>query len=134
MKVIFASTHEQEEIIQELIEQIYSEVFPRFFNNEEIQYFHELQVLHTTTRHFEYFGTLSEAYQVITSLQTIISILENKKNKRVSSYYEEIFNKNVDTLQYFGLFFPFSIQQFSSKKVDIEELSMFTKAANELLV
>jgi hypothetical protein len=93
--------------------------------------FEQLQVLHTSTRHYEYFGTLKEAFQVITSLQTLISILESSEPQLK---YEPIFRKNVRILTDFGLSFPFNFQQFSGEKNDENVLSIYTKAANELLV
>ncbi|HZG72689.1 MAG TPA: YhcU family protein [Chondromyces sp.] len=131
MKVVIASTLEQEDKIRELINTIYQDIFPRYFSDEEIQYFEELKVLHTTTRHFEYFGTLREAFQVIASLQTLISILEVKDVKACSKEYEEIFEKNVAILQSFGLFFPFTLEQFYSS-TSAMEFSIYAKAANEL--
>lgn len=132
MKVVFASTPEQENKIMELVDSIYSKVFPRYFPDEDIKEFERLQVLHTTTRHFEYFGTLKEAYQVIVSLQTIISILESNN---LEEKYEFIFDKNVRTLQEYGLFFPFEYSHFcSGRMMRNEMLSVYTKAANELLI
>jgi hypothetical protein len=131
VKVVIASTHEQEEKIQELINYMYFTIFPDYFTDEEIHQFEDLQVLHTTTRHFEYFGTLKEAFQVISSLQTIISIIENSSNELV---YEEMFYNNTQILQDFGLFFPFSYEQFLEGENCKHNLSMYSKAANELLV
>ncbi|MFD2683008.1 YhcU family protein [Bacillus seohaeanensis] len=131
MKVVIASTHEQEEKIQELINYMYFTIFPNYFTDDEIEHFEDLQVLHTATRHFEYFGTLKEAFQVISSLQTIISIIENSSKE---SAYEEMFYTNVQILQDFGLCFPFSYEQFSEGENSKYNLSMYAKAANQLLV
>ncbi|MEH7343087.1 YhcU family protein [Bacillus sp. JJ1532] len=132
MKVVYASTHVQELKIKELIQTLYSNVFPLYFPDEEIKEFERMQVLHTTTRHSEYFGTLKEAYQVIASMQTIISILELPQ---LDEKYEGLFVKNVYTLQEFGLTFPFSFSQFcSSKMIKDDVLSIYTKAANEILI
>lgn len=132
VKVVFASTPEQEQKIQELVQIIYSKVFPLYFPDEEIKELERLQVLHTTTRHTEYFGTLREAYQVIASLQTIIAILELP---HLEAKYEGLFEKNVYTLQEFGLTFPFSFSQFCKEKIIRDDvLSIYTKAANEILI
>ncbi|WP_433748472.1 DUF5365 family protein [Falsibacillus pallidus] len=134
MKVLFASTQEQEEKICELLDTFYSQIFPQYFSDEEIVKFHELKILHTTTRHFEYFGTLKEAFQVISSLQTIISILDVHQKEKLNSFYVNLFTTNVNILQEFGLFFPFTLEQFYPN-VDIEtSFSIYTKAANEMLV
>ncbi|WNS76704.1 YhcU family protein [Bacillus sp. DTU_2020_1000418_1_SI_GHA_SEK_038] len=132
MKVVFASTYEQELKIKELIQNLYSKVFPLYFPDEEIKEFERMQVLHTTTRHSEYFGTLKEAYQIIASLQTIISILELPQ---LEDKYEGVFVKNVHTLEQFGLTFPFSFSQFNGSKIIKDEvLSIYSKAANEILI
>lgn len=132
MKIVFASTPDQEEMIKELVKNFYQDIFPLFFSDEDIEEFERLEVLHTSTRHFEYFGTLKEAYQVITSLQTLISILESSE---LQPKYESIFQTNAAILKDYGLFFPFDYAQFvEAKEVKEEELSIYSKPANELLV
>ncbi|KOP81564.1 YhcU family protein [Cytobacillus solani] len=132
MKIVFASTPEQEEEIRKLVQRMYSTIFPNYFPDEDIKEFEQLDVLHTSTRHFEYFGTLKEAYQVIVSLQIITAILETEK---LEERYEKIFEKNVNILQDFGLSFPFTFSNFFHGKVMKNDmLSMYTKAANELLI
>ena len=134
MKVVFASTQEQEEKIHELADFMYSSIFPNYYDDDEIAKFKKLKVLHTSKRHFEYFSTLKEAYQVITSLQTIISILEYKLKHPLDKTYEDIFNHNVAILSEYNVFFPFYYYQF---KADIKtkfSLSIYKKAANELLI
>ncbi|MBE3569093.1 MAG: YhcU family protein [Bacillales bacterium] len=134
MKIIIASTFVQKETIQELIEEIYRDIFPMYFSDEEIRHFWNLQVLHITDRHFQYFDTLKEAFQVIASLQTVVSILSVKAKRPLSQHYETIFNQNVQILQKFDLFFPFAFEQFTNHYFSVEKLSMFTKANNELLL
>ncbi|KAB2337081.1 hypothetical protein F7731_05500 [Cytobacillus depressus] len=132
MKVVFASTPEQVQKIEELVQSLFSNIFPQYFPDEEIKQFERLQVLHTTSRHSENFTTLKEAYQVISSLQTIISILESSN---LDERYVSLFEKNVYTLQSFGLCFPFSYSHFCEEKMMKEDmLSIYTKAANELLI
>lgn len=132
MKVVYASTPEQEEKILELIQHFYTEVFPRYFTDEEIRLFERLNVLHTSDRSFEYFSTLKDAYQVITSLQTLSHILEGS---HFDSNYEILFNKNADTLNDFGLSFPFRFENFSdSKNLKAESLSIYTRADNQILI
>lgn len=132
MKIVFASTPEQEEEIRKLVQKMYSTIFPNYFPDEDIKEFEQLNVLHTSTRHFEYFGTLKEAYQVIVSLQIITAILETAN---LEERYERIFDKNVGILHDFGLTFPFSFSNFfNGKMMKNDMLSMYTKAANELLI
>jgi hypothetical protein len=134
VKIVIASTFVQEEIIQELIEEMYRDIFPMYFSDDEIRHFWNLQVLHLTDRHVQYFGTLKEAFQVIASLQTIVSILSVKAKRPLSEHYETIFNQNMQILQKFDLFFPFTFEQFTKHHFSVEKLSMFTRADNELLL
>lgn len=132
MKVVYASTPDQEQKINELVRKFYSNIFPLYFPDEDIKEFERMQVLHTSARHFEYFGTLKEAYQVIVSLETIAAILEASV---LEEKYEEIFEKNTRILQEFELFFPFELSSFYEEKSFKNELiSIYTKAANEWLI
>ncbi|PLR97856.1 YhcU family protein [Bacillus sp. T33-2] len=131
MKVVFASTPGQEAKIRELTRYFYSDVFPVFFNDQDIAEFEQLMVLHTTREHFDSFNTLGEAFRVITSLQTLISILESGK---ISEQYETVFKKNVCTLKSYGIYFPFTFRQFlQAKTAHHPYLSVYSKAANSLL-
>jgi hypothetical protein len=132
VKIVFASTPSQEEEIRGLVRYIYSTVFPLYFTDEEIKEFEQLKVLYTSVSHFEDFSTLKDAFQVMTSIQTLISILESPT---LYDHYETLFNKNVTNLQEFGLFFPFEFCQFvDAKNMKNSMFSVYTKAANELLV
>jgi hypothetical protein len=132
VKIVFASIPSQEEEINELVRHIYSNVFPNYFSDNEIKEFQQINVLHTPVHYFNDINTLKEAFQVMTSLQTIISILEMAE---LNDCYSVLFSKNVSTLHKFGLFFPFDLEQFvqaKSKKICL--FSIYTKAANELLI
>lgn len=132
VKIVFASTPGQEEKISELIQYVYSNVFPLYFSDTEIKKFKRLKVLHASTKHFEYFSTLREAFQVITCLQTLISILESPCQHE---HYEAIFNKNALMLNDYDLHFPFDYDQLSqARNMKNNIFSVFTKAANELLI
>jgi hypothetical protein len=132
VKIVFASIPSQEEEIEELVRHIYFNVFPNYFSDAEIKEFEQIKVLHTSSHYFNDINTLKEAFQVMTSLQTIISILESAN---LNDCYSMIFNKNVSTLLKFGLFFPFYFEQFVEAKSKKKYLfSVFTKPANELLI
>lgn len=129
MKVVFASTPEQATMIQELVQNMYTEIFPQYFSDDEIKEFERLNVLHTSA---EYLDTLREAYQVIASLQALIAILESPQP---DARYEGLFDKNAQTLEEFGLSFPFTFSHFCGIKMIKEEmLSIYSKAANELII
>ncbi|MEH7107664.1 MULTISPECIES: YhcU family protein [Bacillaceae] len=132
MKIVFASTPSQEEEICELVRYIYSNVFPRYFTDEEIHQFEKLKVLHTSTKHFEEIGTLKDAFQVMTCIQTMISILEYPC---FDEQYADIFNRNATNLNEFGMFFPFDYEQFmTTKDLRNSMLSIYSKADNELII
>ncbi|WP_160725849.1 YhcU family protein [Bacillus sp. USDA818B3_A] len=128
MKIVFASTPSQEEEINELVRYVYSNIFPLYFSDEEINHFAELKVLDTSLD----FNTLKDAFQVMTSIQTVISILESSP---LDEQYEMVFNKNAATLNEFGLCFPFDFEQFmDGKNMKSTMLSIYTKADNELII
>lgn len=132
MKIVFASTPSQEEEIIGLVRYIYSKVFPLYFTDKEINEFQQLNVLNPSVRNFEDFSTLSDAFHVMTSLQTLISILESSS---FDDNYSKLFNENAENLQGFGLYFPFEYEQFAeAKSFKTEMFSAYTKAANELLI
>lgn len=132
VKVVFASTPCQEEKIKELVKQLYWGVFPNYFTDEEIREYERMKVLSLPTSYLEQVGTLKEAYKVIASLQTIISILESES---LDDQYMETFYKNSSILKEYDLNFPFEYRQFvESKAAKGSELSSYTKAANALLI
>jgi len=132
VKVVFASTPDQQEKIMELIRQLYSDVFPNYFSDDEIAEFERLNVLHISSSQFEQLDTLKDAFQVITSLQTLISILESES---LDEQYIETYYKNISILAQYGLNFPFEFQQFVDLKITgNNELSIYSKAANEWLI
>lgn len=135
VKVLFAATEEQEEKIIELIDYLYTNIFPQYYEDEDIEEFKEMGVLYTSKNHFEYFGTLKDAFQVISSLQTIIAILEERSFKKLDKHYKELFNQNVAILEKYELSFPFYYQQFDeSDKSSEMSFSIYKKAANDMLI
>lgn len=132
VKIVFASTPSQEEEICGLVRYIYSNVFPLYFTDDEINQFENLKVLYTSVTNFDGLNTLKDAFQVMTSMQTLISILESPT---LYQHYEPLFEKNAATLQEFGLFFPFEFEQFiEAKNMKNSIFSTYTKAANDLLI
>ena len=129
MKVVFASTPEQRIKIMELTKQLYSDVFPNYFTDEEIEEFKKQNILRFTTNQFEQMDTLKDAYQVIASLQTLTLILEGET---LDDQYMETYYKNVSILEEYGVQFPFDFNQFVDSKND--QISIYTKVANDLLV
>lgn len=132
MKIVFASIPSQEQEISKLVRYIYSNIFPHYFTDDEIFRFEQLKILHTSDKFYKEIGTLKDAFQVMTSIQTVISILERP---RLDEHYSDLFNKNAGNLQEYGLFFPFEFAQFAEvKSIKSPMLSMFTNADNELII
>ncbi|WP_170006590.1 DUF5365 family protein [Bacillus fonticola] len=134
MKVAIASTDEQDEHIQKLVDAFYTTIFPRFFSDEQIQDFEKWNVLHIAPTDRGYIGTLKEAFQIISILQTIISIIEMNERGELEAKYEDMFEENVEKLQQFGISFPFTFEQFQEPRSNYyDEISVYGKAANEVL-
>ena len=132
MKVVFASTPDQQEEITELIKRLYFEVFPNYFTDQQISEFQKQNILHLSTSQFEKLDTLKDAYQVLASLQTLIHILQSED---LGDQYMETFYKNTSILGEYGLYFPFEFAEFiECKETRNDSLSIHTKVANELLV
>lgn len=131
MKVVFASTPEQRTKIVELTKQIYSDVFPIYFSDRQIQEFEKRNILQFNSNEFQQMDTLKDAYQVIASLQTLIHILQSTDVHQ----YMETYYKNISILEEFGITFPFEFSQFLDSGVaKNENISVYTKVANEFLV
>lgn len=130
MKIVFASTPDQEEKINELVKRFYRDIFPMYFSDKDIKNFEDQNVLNNETAQLD--GTLKEAYHVIASLQTLLSILES----RILSYdHQALYDKNVETLHEYGFIFPFSYDEFIyARENKTTFFSTYTQAANQLLV
>ena len=133
VKIVFAATPEQEEMVNELIQYFYSNIFPFFFSDMEIRQFEQQKVLEYKKGNVEAFDSLGDAYKVIACLQTIISILESFEPQ---SDYKPIFEKNVSMLAEAGVYFPFTFEHFESEEqiVEIDMFSSYMKPANQYLI
>ncbi|MDX8362121.1 MULTISPECIES: DUF5365 family protein [Bacillaceae] len=132
MKVVYASTPEQEKQIEELIAYFYSDIFPSYFTDEEITEMEENNILSKVEMYKHYNGTVKEAIQIITSLQVIIHIIETIQYENVSEYHRTAFKKNISFLEKYSLSFPFQIDSFSLPKTNI--ISYYCKPNNQFLV
>ena len=131
MKVAFAATPEQELHIGELIEYIYTEIFPLHFTDEYILKMQELNVLSPSEEELYYNGTLKEAFQLISSLQALIAVMETVQNEEIKHTHHELFRKNKDILKKYGYSFPLTIEQFATVKMNV--ISKFSKPTNMYL-
>ena len=136
MRVVLASTKEQEEKIDELIQYVYSFIFPQYFKDHEIDTFIDLKVLHVDPNQQDQLYTLTTAFKAITSLQAIIHILELSNQTTDRSYLSYLFDKNVKILEETGLFFPFLYKNFILKNNKAFHLtcSIFSPPSNQYLI
>jgi len=131
LKVVFASTPEQLEKIDSLIHYFYSNIFPGYFSEQEIKQFKDWDFLSLAQSNRS--ETLKESYQIISSLEIMIELIESGFIRE--KHYQNMFNTNVQILNKLGISFPFSYEQFLKKRNPwLEEGSTFLKAANEFLV
>lgn len=118
VKIVFGSTEEQETTIDQLLVYLRYSILPSYMTEEELASYDSMGLLQFDNQRNLYNGTLKEAFQVMTALQTVISIIENEKKFEADAYitYEDKFNYNAELLNYFGLFFPFHLHYFKSTK------------------
>lgn len=134
MKVVVASTEEQENHIDELVEKIYTEVFPRFFPDEEILTLKAQNVLKPRTTDRMYNSNLKDAFHIISSLQAVIAVLDHIDDCKHEQEYQEMFERNIINLNEYGYFFPLSFFQFKLADKRDGEFSQFIKPANSLII
>lgn len=135
MKTVFSSTEEQEQEIASLVSRFYESVFPKYFTESEILQFREIGVLEPNQSSVTYLATLRDAFQVMTCLQVLMSILD--KQKRVMEpKSEELFQHNITLLNECGIFFPFYYDHFSSinHEANNDMQMMDIQVANQYLV
>ena len=135
MKTVFSSTEEQEQEIASLVSRFYESVFPKYFTESEILHFREIGVLEPNRSSVTYLATLRDAFQVMTCLQVLMSILD--KQKRVMEpKSEELFQHNITLLNECGIFFPFYYDHFSSinHEANNDIQMMDIQVANQYLV
>ena len=135
MKTVFSSTEEQEQEIASLVSRFYESVFPKYFTESEVLHFREIGVLEPNRSSVTYLATLRDAFQVMTCLQVLMSILD--KQKRVMEpKSEELFQHNITLLNECGIFFPFYYDHFSSinHEANNDMQMMDIQVANQYLV
>lgn len=132
MKVVIASTPEQENHIEELVAYFYTDIFPEHFADDEIVKFKEFHVMSLKSVEENYNGTLKEAFQLISSLQAMIAVVEAIRHKPIEVDDRRIFDKNIKIIEEYGISFPFHLEHFLTSSPDVT--SEFVKPCNELLI
>jgi histidinol phosphatase-like PHP family hydrolase len=116
MEIVCASTKEQEEYINYLVNYFYTNIFPYYFDDEQIQAFENLQILSLKGEYVTYNGTMKEAFQIISSLQSLITVIEYVGKSGDCKRYRDLFERNIELLRRYGIAFPFTIEQFMNKR------------------
>jgi hypothetical protein len=132
LKIVYAATKEQEEYINCLINYIYSNIFPHYFDDEKIVEFENLGVLSLHGEHISYNGTMKEAFQIISSLQSLIAIIESLEPNYIREHHRKLFQRNIRLLGRYGISFPFLIDQFVNRRKEV--LSIYSHPANQWLI
>ncbi|MGM0837856.1 MAG: DUF5365 family protein [Bacillota bacterium] len=137
MKVVYASTPEQEDHIGELVQHLLTNILPYYFTDKEIENLESQLSLHTGAVHDTftvYNGTLKEAFHIISCLQAIIAVIETIQDEGIKLKHRELYKRNVNMLLDFGFSFPFAIEQFTQQTKNPTVLSKFIRASNQFLV
>ncbi|MGE1114922.1 DUF5365 family protein [Priestia megaterium] len=113
MKIAQAAPPEMENYIEELTEQLRYDLLPRYVSVDKLNP-DELLNPDYCTDHL-YNGLLDEALQVISSLQTIIAVIEAIKHRPIEESDCEQFEKNIAILKKYGFLFPVSIECFAKE-------------------
>jgi Family of unknown function (DUF5365) len=116
MNTAYAATKEQEGYIHYLVNYFYTNIFPYYFADEQIHEFEKWQVLSLQEKRVKYNGTTKEAFQIISSLQSLITVIEYVGKSGDCGRYRDVFQRNVELLRRYGIMFPFAIEQFAAKQ------------------
>ncbi|MDQ0247132.1 hypothetical protein J2S09_004773 [Bacillus fengqiuensis] len=135
MRIERAATPEIEAYIEDLKTQILYEIIPRYFSSQELKKIEKLQLLNPDyALNASYNGLLKEALQIISSLQALVTVIENVRYRDIQQHHRMLFNRNVETLDKYGFSFPLTIDQFSKEKCQInmyyDHLSSYSFAVN----
>lgn len=110
MKVVTASTPEQQSYAQDLIDDIYNRLFPFYFTKsyiEELKHFGLLELPDIENLN------LMEIMKLTAAGQTIAAILEAvAQGEKELEDYEEAFNRSAAILQECDIDFPFQLKDF----------------------
>lgn len=131
VKTVYVQTEEQVERIQQLVEYMYKEIFPQYFTAEEIYEFRLLNFLNVKEQNPRD-ETLTESYQIIASLETIILMIESGVLDQEK--YQHLFVHNAEQLSKIGYDFPFSYTSFLNKLWANNSQSTYHKISNQWFI
>ncbi|KZZ85107.1 MULTISPECIES: DUF5365 family protein [Bacillaceae] len=133
MKIVSASTNEQEQFIEELVEEMYKEVFPIYFSDETIVKLEKMSVLKPTEETIIYNGTLKEAFEIMSSLQTLIAVLK-QADEEEKQKYAGLYDRNREILRSYGYNLPLNMSDFLTAGIERDLFSCYTRSANNYLI
>lgn len=120
LRIECAATPEIEAYIEDLKAQILFEVIPRYFSSQELKQIEQLHLLNPDyAMNSRYNGLLAEALQVISSLQTIMTVIDHIRYCEIQKHHQILFDKNVEILEKYGFSFPLTIDQFSKEQCQV---------------
>lgn len=129
MKVVTASTPEQQSYVRSLLDYFYSSVLPRFFSDTYVKDLKTFGVLCKSDLE-EY--SLQDIMEVTAALQTLQHLLECIIEKDHSNQMAQKFQRNQAILERHQIYFPFRLQDFTTHDTD-SDLSMVKPANNWLI-
>jgi len=110
---------------------MYKEIFPQYFTAEEIYEFRLLNFLNVKEQNPRD-ETLTESYQIIASLETIILMIESGVLDQEK--YQRLFVHNAEQLSKIGYEFPFSYTSFLNKLWANNSQSTYHKISNQWFI
>ncbi|WP_407272787.1 DUF5365 family protein [Radiobacillus sp. PE A8.2] len=110
MKVITASTPDQQAYVKELIENLYSRIFPCFFTTTYISELKDFELMRVPNLSEL---SLHEIMEVTAAIQTISTILETiAQTEEELESYNSVFKKSTAILNNYHIDFPFQLLDF----------------------
>lgn len=135
MKIAYASMAEQQEEIEDLLDALRCDILPMYLTVEELDAYVEMGLLQFNDHNTQYNGTLREAYQLMTALHTLITIigLVNRCTEQELGQYRNLYDRNVHIINQFGLFFPIVMDRFRMQEDEHESEMLFLSPTNRIL-
>lgn len=113
-----------------------SQILPRYVSEEDLEKYTEMGLLQFSTQGNLYNGTLHEAFQVMTALQTIAFIVSdlNVSSQNELFKYTQLFDRNIAIINYYGILFPFNLSFFLKEKQEQDFLLFPLEPVNEYII
>ncbi len=129
MKVVTASTPEQQSYVRSLLDHFHRSILPSFFSKSYVDDLETFGVLCQVDLD-EY--TLQEIMEVTAALQTIQHILECLLEDGASPQLAQKFDRNQKIIESHQIYFPFRFQDFTTTDFEFDLASV--KPANHWLI